>query len=78
MVDALHERPEGTAKRNFSENRKRFIKSKDFFEVSRNAIRTDLQENVFSKFAPNGILLTESGYFKVAKIQNDDKSWDVD
>lgn len=33
-IDEVHQRPEGTAKRNFSENKNRFIKDIDYFEVS--------------------------------------------
>jgi hypothetical protein len=33
MMDELHERPEGTAGRNFRKNRGRFIEGEDFFDV---------------------------------------------
>lgn len=34
-VDMVHERPEGTARRNFNSNRNRFIDGEDYFVVMR-------------------------------------------
>lgn len=34
MIDELHERPAGTAGRNFRENRDRLIRDEDYFDVS--------------------------------------------
>lgn len=34
-IDMLHERVEGTAKRNFSDNKKYFIKNVDYYELSK-------------------------------------------
>ncbi|EAN8329674.1 ORF6N domain-containing protein [Salmonella enterica] len=59
MIDNVHGRPDGTAKRNFEENRHRFIEGVDFFELSTEEIRTNLPEGTFSKFAPRGITLAE-------------------
>ena len=33
-IDEVHQRPEGTAKRNFSENRERFIEGTDYFNIN--------------------------------------------
>lgn len=33
-IDLVHNRPEGTAGRNFRENRNRFIENMDYFEVN--------------------------------------------
>lgn len=35
-IDAVHERPEGTARKRFNDNRKRFIEGVDYFKVSPN------------------------------------------
>ncbi len=75
-VDMVHERSEGTAKRNFSENKGRFIKNIDYFEVSTKNVPT-LEKYGFSKFAPNGILITESGYLMLVKSLTDDLAWKV-
>lgn len=75
-IDAVHERPEGTAKRNFVENKPRFIEDIDYFEVSPKIVPT-FEEYGFSKFAPNGILITESGYMMLVKSFTDDLAWTV-
>jgi len=77
MIDRLHGRVDGTAKRNFDENRVRFLSQEDFVELSSDEIRTDLPTGVFSKFAPRGFLLTRRGYLKIVKSLNDDKAWEV-
>lgn len=77
MVDEVHQRPSGTAKRNFDENRVRFLEADDFIEVGSDEIRTNLPEGVFSKFAPKGYLRTKLGYLKLTKPMNDDRAWQV-
>lgn len=77
MVDEVHERPEGTARRNFSENRPRFIEAEDFFEVTASEIRTQSLTEAFPPRTPKGILLTESGYLMLVKSLSDDLAWDV-
>ncbi|UWD47113.1 phage antirepressor KilAC domain-containing protein [Clostridioides difficile] len=75
-VDLIHERAEGTAKRNFTENKKYFIENVDYFEVSTKTVLS-LELYGFSKFAPNGILITESGYLMLVKSLTDDLAWTV-
>ncbi|MFQ4421191.1 phage regulatory protein, partial [Clostridioides difficile] len=75
-IDLIHERVEGTAKRNFTENKKYFIENVDYFEVSTKIIPS-LELYGFSKFAPNGILITESGYLMLVKSLTDDLAWTV-
>ena len=75
-VDVVHERAEGTAKRNFSENRGHFIEKVDYFEVSPKNVPS-LEGYGFSKFAPSGILITESGYLMLVKSLTDDLAWKV-
>lgn len=72
-IDTVHQRPDGTARRNFNTNKKHFIEGEDFFV--RNSYEA---KNEFNVTAPNGlILLTESGYLLLAKSFTDDLSWDV-
>lgn len=75
-IDELHGRPEGTAKRNFNENKDRFREGEDFFfvkpqDVAPYEIRTSEINN------RGTYLLTESGYLMLAKSLTDDKAWDV-
>lgn len=77
-IDLVHERPEGTAGRNFSENKKRFIDSSDYFEVTRNDVGTNFVETYgFGNTAPKGILITEQGYLMLVKSFTDDLAWKV-
>ena len=39
-VDMVHGRPDGTARRNFNTNKKRFVENEDYFVVSSDEIRT--------------------------------------
>lgn len=72
-IDAVHQRPSGTARRNFNTNKKHFIEGEDYFV--RNSYEA---KNEFNLVAPNGIvLITESGYLMLVKSFTDDLSWDV-
>lgn len=75
-IDRVHERPDGTAKRNFSENKERFIENVDYFMA---------RPSNFGKYEfrtleiPNrGLtLITESGYLMLVKSLTDDLAWKV-
>lgn len=73
-IDELHQRPEGTAKRNFTENSKHFIEGEDYFLVpvsQKNEIRT-------LEIPNRGItVVTETGYMMIAKSFTDDLAWEV-
>lgn len=79
-IDEVHGRPEGSAKKNFQNNKKHFILDEDYFELT----RRELGE----KFSPNSAplrgnpdlkayLFTESGYLMLVKSFRDDLAWDV-
>lgn len=75
-IDAVHSRPDGTAKRNFGINKKHFIQNEDFYivkpsDVQMNEIRTSEINN------RGTTLLTESGYLMLVKSFTDDLAWDV-
>lgn len=74
-IDKLHERPEGTASRNFSANRKHFIEGEDCFYLS----GAEMQSTNFANYySPKGlVLLTESGYLMLVKSFTDDLAWKV-
>jgi phage antirepressor YoqD-like protein len=78
MVDAVHQRPEGTAKRNFQGHRLRFIEGEDFFQKSSDEIRTNSPNAIPAALRRNDvILLTESGYLMLVKSFTDDLAWEV-
>ena len=76
-VDRVHQRPEGTARRNFSTNRKRFIENADFFEISSDEIRRTGLLDIPSAVRRSMILLTEMGYLMLVKSFTDDLAWKV-
>lgn len=72
-IDLVHERPEGTARRNFNTNKKHLLEGNDYFV--RNSFEA---QNEFGITAPNGlILMTEQGYLMLVKSFTDDLAWEV-
>lgn len=72
-VDMVHERAEGTSRRNFNTNKVRLIKGEDFFVRNSSEAKKE-----FGITAPNGlVLLTESGYLMLVKSFTDDLAWQV-
>lgn len=75
-IDQCHGRPDGTARRNFQQNKQHLIDGIDYFIVK----PSDVQKNEFRTFEiPNrGLtLITESGYLMLVKSFTDDLAWDV-
>mgnify|MGYP002672552302 CR=1 FL=1 len=71
-IDIVHERPDGTARRNFNTNKQHFIEGVDYFKIQPYEIRT------VGITSPNGgTVVTESGYLMLVKSFTDDLSWDV-
>ncbi len=78
-IDAVHGRPEGTAKRNFNDNKKHFIEGEDFFTISYSEFCTEYVPNPPKGGNPNipVNLMTESGYLMLVKSFTDDLAWKV-
>lgn len=77
MVDEVHQRPSGTARRNFNDNRERFVEGADFIELTSDEIRTMSEAGVFPPRTARGTILTKRGYLKLTKPMNDDRAWQV-
>lgn len=72
-IDRVHDRPSGTARRNFNENKKHLILNEDY--IVRNSYEAKQEYNIT---APNGLtLFTESGYLLLVKSFTDDLAWKV-
>lgn len=75
-IDLVHERPDGTAKRNFNTNEKRLIENEDYFvlkpaDVEKYEIRTlEIPNRGLTVF-------TEQGYLMLVKSFTDDLAWTV-
>ena len=71
-IDTVHQRPTGTARKRFNDNKKHFVEGVDYFKVQPSEIRTVGIES------PNGgTVVTESGYLMIVKSFTDDLSWNV-
>lgn len=76
-IDAVHERPEGTARKRFNDNRKHIIEDVDYFKISASEFRTRF-DPAYSKQATEQVtLITESGYLMLVKSFTDDLAWIV-
>lgn len=79
-IDRVHERPDGTAKKNFQNNKKHFLLDVDYFEITRKELREKFSPNSEPlKGNPNikSYLFTESGYLLLVKSFTDDLAWKV-
>lgn len=71
-IDAAHGRTNGTAGCNFRVNKKRFIEGVDYYKIQSDEIHL-----VGTKSPNDDILVTERGYYLLAKSFDDNLSWDV-
>lgn len=76
-VDTVHGRPDGTARRNFNTNKKRFVENEDYFVVSSDEIRTSRLFTISDNDFTDKVLLTEQGYLMLVKSFTDDLAWTV-
>lgn len=73
MMDQVHGRPEGTARKRFNDNKERMIEGRHYFVRN-----SDEAKNELGVIAPNGLtLLTERGYLVLVKSFTDDLAWQV-
>ncbi|OSM04465.1 ORF6N domain-containing protein [Magnetofaba australis] len=76
MVDLAHQRPAGTASRNFKSNRNRFVEGEDFHRID--FAQKDEFRPMALEIPPRGmILLSETGYLMLVKSFTDDLAWQV-
>ena len=77
-IDEVHQRPEGTARKRFNDNRQHFIEGTDFFTVDQpSEIRTLGLERPQGGVPESVTLITESGYLMLVKSFTDDLAWTV-
>lgn len=77
-IDTVHGRPEGTAKRNFNNNKEHFILDEDYFIIPYSEFSTNFVQNPKGGNPNNEvILLTEQGYLMLVKSFTDDLAWTV-
>lgn len=77
-IDTVHKRPDGTASRNFRENRQRFISGVDFYKITQPDEIRRLGITRPQGGTPNEVtLMTETGYLMLVKSFTDDLAWKV-
>ena len=78
-IDMVHQRPDGTARKRFNDNKEHFIEGEDFFKVKCSEVRPFFGQTLPNGYNPNAdiILITESGYYMLVKSFTDDLSWTV-
>ncbi len=75
-IDSVHQRPNGTARKRFNDNRKHFIESVDFYKITPSEFRTAI--GAMDERQQNDItLITLSGYLMISKSFTDELSWSV-
>ena len=75
-IDTVHERPDGTAKRNFDTNKRHFVKGEDYFLLKPSDFEKN--ENRTLEIPNRGLtVFTESGYLMLVKSFTDDLAWQV-
>lgn len=75
-IDMVHERPDGTARKRFNDNKKYFIEGEDFYKISPSEFRTAIGD--MDRRQQNDVtLITESGYLMLVKSFTDDLAWQV-
>lgn len=77
MIDQVHERPEGTARRNFNEHRSKLLEGSDFFKICADEIRTHNIVKISPRAHEDVTFLTEQGYLMLVKSLTDDLAWTV-
>ncbi len=72
-IDVIHQKPEGSARFRFRDNRKHFIEGIDFFTAEGGRI----SPNGLREIQKGTILLTQTGYLMIVKSFTDDLSWAI-
>lgn len=78
-IDAVHGRPDGTARKRFNDNKEHFIEGEDFYRVTCEEVRPFFGQTLPNGFNPKAdiVLITESGYLMLVKSFTDDLAWKV-
>lgn len=77
-IDTVHGNKFGTARRNFSRNKKYFVEGEDYFSLAKENSNGTICPIRNITIPNKGIkVLTESGYLLIAKSFTDDLSWKV-
>lgn len=76
-IDQCHGRPDGTAGRNFRNNRQHFVEGEDYFSIKLTNDEIRRQFGAGKNAGKTMTVVTESGYLMLVKSFTDDLAWDV-
>lgn len=77
MIDEVHGRPSGTARRSFNTHRSRLTEGKHFGKMSANEFRTRFPGVISHRVTEDITYLNERGYLMLVKSFTDDLAWEV-
>lgn len=78
MIDRVHQRTEGTARRNFNANKGRMLEGRHFFKVCSDEIRSNSPDALPEASKRKDIVVvTEYGYLLLVKSFTDDLAWHI-
>ena len=78
MIDIVHGRVDGTARKRFNDNKERFTQGEDYITLDQaSEIRTLGFTRPQGGYPASVVLVTKRGYLKIAKTLGDDKAWEV-
>ena len=77
-IDKVHDRPEGTARKRFNDNKEHLIENEDYFKIRKSDVQMSEKRTLGIEVPNRGItVLTESGYLLLVKSFTDDLAWKV-
>lgn len=77
-IDTVHDRPEGTARKRFNDNKEHLNENEDYFKIKKSDIQMSEKRTLGIEVPNRGItVLTESGYLLLVKSFTDDLAWKV-
>lgn len=77
-IDRVHERPEGTARKRFNDNKKHLVENEDYYKIRKSDVLTSENRTLGFEIPNRGLtVVTESGYLLLVKSFTDDLAWKV-
>lgn len=76
-IDAVHQRPEGTARKRLNDNKDHIIDGVDYCKITASEFRTRFDPGYSKQATEDVTLIFESGYLMLVKSFTDDLAWDV-
>ena len=77
-IDRVHQRPDGTARKRFNDNKQHLLENVDYFNLKKSEVLMSEKRTLGFDVPNRGLtVLTESGYLLIVKSFTDDLAWDV-